>query len=60
MRVTTRRLLEQQMVVVVASDSGMKDECHVACATKTPQSLNICVFNVHGCTTNEVKKGQGQ
>ena len=26
MRVMTRRLLEQQMVVVVASNSGMKDD----------------------------------
>ena len=22
------------------------------------QSLNICVFNVRGCSTNEVKKGE--
>ena len=25
---------------------------------KSLQSLNICVFNVRGCTTNEVKKGE--
>ena len=25
---------------------------------KPPQSLNICVFNVHGYSTNEVKKGE--
>ena len=25
---------------------------------KTPQSLNIGVFNERGCSTNEVKKGE--
>ena len=25
---------------------------------KPPQSLNIGVFNVHGCSTNEVKNGE--
>ena len=25
---------------------------------KPPQSLNICVFNVRGCSTNEAKKGE--
>ena len=25
---------------------------------KPPQYLNICVFNVRGCSTNEVKKGE--
>ena len=25
---------------------------------KPPQSLNVGVFNVHGCSLNEVKKGE--
>ena len=25
---------------------------------KPPQSLNICIFNVRGCSTNEVKMGE--
>ena len=25
---------------------------------KSPRSLNVVVFNVHGCTTHEVKKSE--
>ena len=25
---------------------------------KPPESLNSCAFNVRGCSTNEVKKGE--
>ena len=25
---------------------------------KSPQSINIVVFDMHGCSTNEVKKGE--
>ena len=43
MRVTTRRLLEEQMAVVVASDSGTKDDAmwHVP---HIHTILSMCVF----------------
>ena len=43
---------------LIYSIHNVKSENIYAGEGKAPQSLNIGVFNVHGCNTNEVKKGE--
>ena len=55
MRVTTRRLLDEQMAVVVASDSGRKDDamwCHNATAVTRNNPFSLSTTRIIFVTTS--------